>query len=751
MKTDYIGKPTTRVDGPLKVTGQAKYAAEHTADGLVYGYVVSSTIASGTIKHINAEAALALPGVLQVFTHENVSGFAWFDKSYKDDDAVDGSPFRPLHDAKIRYSMQPIALVVAETFELARYAASIITVDYKTDEHKTSLEENLSKSIEAPKGKMGFKPPVSRGDAEKAFKAAPVKISAEYIHSAEHHNPMEIFATTVMMEPDGKLTIYDKTQGVTNSLNYVTKVFGLSDKEVRVVSPYMGGGFGSGLRPQYQLFLAVMASLQLKRSVRVSLTRQQMFSFGHRPATVQTISLAADADGTLQSVMHKAYGETSQFENYTEIVVNWSGLLYQCENVKTEYDLVKLNSYTPLDMRAPGAATGIPVLESAMDELAYALKMDPLALRLKNYAEKDQNDKKPFSSKALRSCYEEGAAKFGWDKRSIEPRSMREGNTLIGWGMATGAWDSGQMKAAAKAVLTADGKLTVGSGTSDIGTGTYTIMTQIAAETLGLPLHDVTFKLGDTSLPEAPLQGGSWTATSVGTAVQAVCATIKEKVFKLAKKLDKSPFKSADLDEVTFDDGKIFLKTDSSKTISIADVMKQSGEVSIEEENSTAPNMLHMLEYSFNTHSAVFVEVKVDEDLGTVVVSRVVSAIAGGRIINPKTARSQILGAVVWGISAALEEESVMDNNFGRFMNHNLSEYHVAVNKDINDIEVIFVEEKDDIINSLGAKGLGEIGIVGVAGAITNAVFHATGKRVRQLPITLDKVLGLEKKVELEF
>ena len=751
MKTDYIGKPVDRVDGPLKVTGKAKYAAEFGADGLTYGYVVSSNIASGKIKSINSMPALELKGVLQVFTHENVPTLAWFDKSYKDDDAVDGSPFRPLHSAKITHSMQPVALVVADTFELARYAASLVEITYDEDAHTTNLEQNLSKSFKAPTQKTGYKPPVSRGNAAEAFAKAPVKIESTYIHSAEHHNPMEIFATTAIVEPDGKLTIYDKTQGVTNCLNYVTKIFGLSAKEVRVMSPFMGGGFGSGLRPQYQLFLAVLAAQELKRSVRVSLTRQQMFSFGHRPANVQQLALSADQDGTLQSITHKAYGETSSFENYTEAVVNWAGLLYQCENVNVDYQLVKLNTYTPMDMRAPGSASGMHAIESAMDELAYKLKMDPLELRLKNYAERDQNDKKPFSSKALRACYQEGAAKFGWDKRSMEPRSMREGNTLIGWGMATGVWDALQMKAAAKAVLTADGKLIVGSGTSDIGTGTYTIMTQIAAQTLGLPLEDVTFKLGDTLLSEAPLQGGSWTAASVGSAVLAACEAIKEKVFKLAQKLKNSPFTDADLQQVSFDGGRITHKLDASKAIEIVTVMKQSGEVSIEEEATNIPNLLHMLEYSFNTHSAVFVEVKVDEDLGTVIVSRVVSAIAGGKVLNPKTARSQILGAVVWGISMALEEESVIDNNFGRFMNHNLAEYHVAVNKDINDIEVIFVEEKDDVINPLGIKGLGEIGIVGVAGAVANAVFHATGKRVRQLPITLDKVLGLEKEVELNF
>lgn len=751
MKTNYIGKPTTRVDGPLKVTGTAKYAAEHAADGLTYGYVVSSAIANGTIKKMDVKEALNLKGVIQVFTHENVPTLAWFDKSYKDEDSVSGSPFRPLHEAKIRYSMQPIALVVADTFELARYAASLIKVEYEVDDHTTDLEANLSESFEAPKGKTGYQPPVSRGDAKEAFEKAPVKIETEYIHAAEHHNPMEIFATTVMTENDGKLIVYDKTQGVSNVITYITKVFGLSEKDVRVLSPFMGGGFGSGLRPQYQVFLAVLAALELKRSVRVSLTRQQMFSFGHRPASVQKLALSASEDGTLQSIEHYAYGETSMFENYTENVVNWSGILYQCENVKTDYQLVKLNTYTPLDMRAPGATTGVQAFESAIDELAYALKMDPLQLRLKNYAEKDQNSKKPFSSKALRECYEQGAAKFGWDKRSIEPRSMREGNNLIGWGMATGVWEASQMKATANAVLTSDGKLLVGSGTSDIGTGTYTIMTQIAAETLGLPISDVTFRLGDTTLPEAPLEGGSWTAASVGTAVQSVCKTIKEKVFKLAKKVEDSPVSSADLDEVTFDEGKIYLNSDSSKSITIADVMKKSGKVSIEDEATTLPNPIHMLEYTSNTHSAVFVEVKVDEDLGTVIVSRVVSAIAGGRILNPKTAGSQILGAIVWGISMALEEESVIDNQYGRFMNHNLAEYHVAVNKDINDIEVIFVDEKDDKINPLGIKGLGEIGIVGVAAAISNAIFHATGRRVKSLPMTMDKVLGLTEEPELKF
>ncbi len=745
MKSNYIGKPTSRVDGPLKVTGQAKYAAEFAADGLVYGVVVSGGIAKGSIKNIDVKEALSLKGVLKVFTHENVSGLPWFDKNYKDQDSPSGSPFRSFQNNKIMFSMQPIALVVAETFELARYAASLVKVEYKEDKHETVLMDHLDKAKKAPKGKVGFEEPKSRGNADDAFKAAEFKVEGEYLHSAEHHNPLEMHATTVVWEDGNKLTVYDKTQGVFNCQQYITKVFGLSTDNVRVLSPFVGGAFGSGLRPQYQVFMAVLASLELKRAVRVSLTRQQMFSFGHRPSSVQRLALSASTDGTLQSVKHEAFGETSRFEDYTEIIVNWSGTMYKCENVELKYDLVKLDVFSPMDMRAPGAVTGNHPFESAIDELAYAVKMDPLAFRLRNYVEEDQMGGKPYSSKELKACYTQGAAKFGWDKRSIEPRSMRNGNQLIGWGMGTAAWDAQQMLGNAKAVLSADGKLFVSSGASDIGTGTYTIMTQIAAETLGLAIEDVTFKLGDTNMPEAPLQGGSWTAASVGSAVKAVCEAVKAQVLKLAKKSKKTPVSGESADDLIIDDGYVLLKKDPSSKISISELMKQAEVGSIEEKAMSGPNPINKLKYTFNTHAAVFAEVKVDEELGTVIVSRVVCAVAAGKIINPKTAGSQIKGAVVWGISKALEEESMMDKNLGRFMNHDLSEYHIPVNKDINDIEVIFVEEHDDKVNPLGVKGVGEIGIVAVAGAIANAVFHATGHRVRNLPITMDKVLGLSE------
>jgi xanthine dehydrogenase YagR molybdenum-binding subunit len=740
MAENYIGKATSRVDGFAKVTGEASYAGEYHTEGMTYGVVVSGAIALGKITGIDTSAALGLKGVLQVFTHENRPSLPWFDRSYQDEDQPPGSPFRPLYDNKIQFNMQPVALVVAETFELANYAASLIRITYSQKEHDTDFKEHLSTAFTPKKGKSGWKPPVSRGHADRALKNAHVRIDAEYYHPAEYHNPMEMHASTVVYEDSGKLTVYDKTQGVQNSQQYISKIFDLSAEEARVISPYVGGAFGSGLRPQYQLFLAVMAALELKRSIRVTLSRQQMFSFGHRPETLQRISLGASSSGTLEAVLHEAVSETSKYETYTENVVNWSGMLYQCANTALSYKLVPLDRYTPLDMRAPGGATGIFAFEAAIDELAYAAGMDPLEFRLKNYAEREQNEDLPFSSKELRECYRQGAERFGWDKREKLHTQSPRGNDLLGWGVATGAWEAQQQQSMAKAVLSADGKLTVSSATADIGTGTYTIMSQIAAEVLGIPIDDVTFKLGDSTLPKAPLEGGSWTASSVGPAVKAVCEALQEQLYAIGRKMDGSFLKKVSLDQLSFSEGYIRLAEDPAQQISITDVIKSGKETSLVAEVTTAPDPKSK-KYAMYTHSAAFVEVAVDKDLGTVRVTRVVVAVAGGKIINPETARSQILGGVVWGIGMALEEESVMDKQYGRFINHDLAEYHVPVNADIQDIDVIFVDEEDTIVNPLGVKGLGEIGIVGVPAAICNAVFHATGKRVRDLPITLDKLL----------
>ncbi len=742
--TKPIGQPVSRVDGRAKVTGEAKYAAEFNVPDLTYGVVVSSSITKGKITHIDASEALALSGVLQVFTHDNRPKTAWFDMNYKDLDSPPGSPFRPLHDATVKYNGQPIALVVAETFELARYASSLVRVEYEESEHDTDIQKHEDEARKPAFGVASLlkpPPPKPRGHFKQAFAAAPTQLSAEYVHGIEHHNPMELFATTVDYGKDGKLTIYDKTQGAPNSQLYVSQVFGIPFSDVRVISPYVGGAFGSGLRPQYQLFLAVLAARELKRSVRVSLTRQQMWSFGYRPATIQNVDLGAQPDGSLDAMHHKAIAETSQFEDYIETVVNWSGSLYNCENVTLEYKVVPLDRYTPLDMRAPGGVTGVTAIECAMDELSYKLGIDPLALRLKNYTETDPNEKRPFSSKQLRECYRQAAEKFGWAERNPEPRSMRKDHNLIGWGMATGVWDANQLPARAEAVLTVNGKLRVSSATADIGTGTYTIMTQIAAETLGFPIEDVVFRLGDTEMPLAPFQGGSLTAGTIGSAVKLACEELGRKLLKLAKKMPDSPLAKASLDDVIFIDKQIRLKRDPSITVSLLDVVEQNGGRAVSETVTSLTNTLKQARYTRYAHSAAFVEVMVDEDLGTVKVTRAITAVAAGRILNPKTARSQIIGGMVWGISKALEEESVMDHRYGRFMNNSLAEYHVPVCADIHDMDVIFVEEYDDVVNPLGIKGVGEIGIVGMPAAIANAIFHATGKRVREMPIQLDKLL----------
>ncbi len=729
----HIGKPLDRVDGPLKVTGQAKYAGEFAVPDLVYGVAVNSTVATGRILALHVEAAKAVPGVLDVLSHLNRPRMAAYDESYTDMDAADGAPFRPLFDDRVLYSGQPVALVVADTFEAARYAASLVTVDYQQAPHQTDMHRQPSHPALAEL-------PAPRGDADGAFAAAPVKVEATYTSPVEHHNPMEPHASTVVYQPDGGLTIYDKTQSAVNTLEFVSHVFGLADGEARVLSPFVGGAFGSGLRPQYQVVLAVMAALHLKRSVRVTLTRQQMFTFGHRPQTVQRLKLGADARGRLQAVVHEVLGETSRFEDFTEHVAEWSGALYRCDNVRLDYRLAPVDLYTPLDMRAPGAVLGVYALECALDELALAAGVDPVQLRIDNFSPVNQNLGKPYSSKQLLACYEQGAERFGWSRRDPRPRAMREGHRLIGWGMASGVWEAMLMPASAKATLAIDGTLTVASATADIGTGTYTVMTQIAADTLGLPMDRVTFKLGDTSLPKAPLEGGSFTVSSVGTAVLQACQALIGELLETARKLEDSPFADATLEDVECVGGGLRLKARPERGLPFTDILRQSGSPSLEARVDATPEAGRD-QYATGSHSAVFVEVKVDEALGTVEVSRVVSAIAAGRVVNPKTAENQILGGVVWGIGMALQEETQLDHRLGRFMNHNLAEYHIPVQADIHDIQVIFVEEQDRIVNPLGSKGVGEIGIVGVAAAIANAIHHATGKRIRDLPITLDKLL----------
>jgi xanthine dehydrogenase YagR molybdenum-binding subunit len=740
MSTSYIGQPTTRVDGRAKVTGAAKFAAEHYAHGLAHGVVITSAVARGTIVSIDASVALTIPGVLQVFTHENAPRFARADSDWVEEVVPPGTRFRPLESADIKFSAQPIALAVAETFELARYAASLVRVDYDRAPHATDLIAALDQAYVPRRWELLPQVPGHRGDARRAIATAATRIEAEYRIPIEHHNPMELFGVTAVREADGKLTVYDKTQGVQNVQGYLCSEFGYAEADLRVLAPFVGGAFGLGLRPQYHAWLAVMAAHELKRSVRVSLSRQQMFGLGYRPDTWQRVVLGASADGQLEGLIHEAAGNTSRFEDYTEKTLLSSGCLYRCDNAAFDYKVVALDLATPIDMRAPGCASGVYALECAMDELAADLHIDPLELRLRNYAESDQDAMVPFSSKQLRECYRQGAERFGWARRSPQPRSMRTGNALVGLGMATGHYDAVAVPASARCVLTVDGRLTVSSATADIGTGTYTIMTQIAAESAGVPIDHVTFELGDSSLPRAPVEGDSFTAASVGSAVKAACEKTRDQLVALAKRMNVSFLADAASDDLICANGSICLKSDPTRSVTMVEILRQAKLGAVRGEAFVTPPETRR-QYSCFLHSAVFAEVHVDEDLGTIQVMRVVNAVAAGRILNPITARSQILGGVVWGLGMALEEESVIDQELGRIMNHSFGEYHVPVNADIHDIEVIFVHEDDDVVSTLGAKGVGEIGVVGVAAAIANAVCHATGKRIRELPITLDKLL----------
>ncbi len=734
----YIGTPTSRVDGRAKVTGAAKYAGEFNVPGLAYGSLVTSTIAKGRIRRVDTSEALRVAGVIEVLTHENRPPMADNDKAHKDDVAPDGSPFRPLYDATILFNGQPVALVLAEEWEIARFAATLVRVEYEKQAHATDLHPQRDKAVALGLDTFALMPSKPRGEAEKAIAAAAIRHEAEYFSPIEHHNPMEPYASTVVWEGGGRLTVYDKTQGVQNVQRYLCGVFNMESEDVRVMSPFTGGAFGSGLRPQYNVALAVLAARALRRSTRLVLTRQQMYSLGYRAATIQHIALGAKADGTLDGITHEAIAMTSQFEDYARKDTIWSGALYKSAAAKYTHRLAKLDVATPCDMRAPGAATGVYGLECAMDELAVALKLDPLELRRRTYSDREQNGDVPYSSKQLLECYRQGAEGFGWSKRKAEPRSMRDGGDLVGWGMATGIWEALEVPMAVRIVLTANGHAEISCATSDIGTGTYTIMAQVAADMLGLPLENVSVKLGDSTLPNSPVEGGSWTAASVASAIGVASEAVRKELLRLAKEMPSSPLAGARLEDVTLADGTIASKRDPSRAVSIAEAMRNGAVDRIEEEKTYSPPQDD--KHARNVHSAVFAEVKVDEQLGVIRVTRVVSAVAAGRILNTKTARSQIMGSVVWGIGMALHEETVFDHKFGRIMNADIAEYHVPVNADVHDIDVIFVDEPDDKINPLGIKGVGEIGIIGVAAAIANAIYHATGKRVRDLPITLDKL-----------
>jgi xanthine dehydrogenase YagR molybdenum-binding subunit len=551
---------------------------------------------------------------------------------------------------------------------------------------------------------------------------------------------MEPHATTAEWDGD-TLTLYDSTQGISGCANTVSKTLGIDVAKVHVICPFVGGGFGSKGSVWSHVILAALAAKMTGRPVQLALQRTQMFGMvGHRPRTEQRIRMTAQADGRLVSVQHDVVSTTSTFEDWTESSAVVTRMLYDAPNVSTTHRLVRLNTGTPTFTRAPGEASGSFALETAMDEMAYALNVDPLALRLRNYAERDPQDGKPFSSKSLRDCYAVASQRFGWNKRSMAPRAMQDGDQLIGWGMATATYPANRSPASAFARINPDGTAIVGSGTQDLGTGTYTIMTQIAADALGFPMQNVRFVLGDSVLPAAPVSGGSQSAASVSPAVQAAALAARERLIELALGDSASPVHGAAAEDVTVRDAWVMLKSDPSRRDPAAAILARHGGQPIEATLQVRPSD-DAKNFSKHSFGAVFVEVHVDDTLGVIRVARVVAAYDVGTLLNEKTAHSQLMGGIVWGIGQALTEEGLLDPRYGRIANNNLAEYHVPVNADIGTIDISVMDTTDLRLNPLGARGIGEIGITGVAAAVGNAVYHATGTRVRALPITLDKLL----------
>ncbi len=723
--TDEIKNAPNRVDGIAKVTGKAKYIAEFKFANLAYGFFVQSTIAKGKIRVIDTAEAEKQLGVVKIFTHLNspkdLKGF-----ETDEDFGEKSTPFTPLRSGTILFSGQPIAVVVAETIEQARYAASLVKVTYDKQTPSTDLSKVLDKAF-------GRTRP-NRGNPTEAFAKSDAKIEAEYTIPIEHHNAMEPHASIASWE-NGKLTIYDKTQGVQGVRNFLAGIFKIPKEDVTVLSPFVGGAFGAALRPTPNTFLSAMVAREIKRPVKLVYTRRQLATaHGYRPYSIQNIKIGAEKSGKLTSIIHSAVTNTSSHEDFNEDLVGVSRSLYACPNVQTDGKIAKTDMQTPLWMRAPGTVSGMFALESALDELSYKLKIDPLELRLINYAETDPDNGKPFSSKELKKCYTEAAKKFGWENRKPEVRSTREGNWLVGSGMATGTWGAFLAPSSARVTLKADGTALIESGTTDIGPGTYTTISIIAAKTLGLPIEKVKFVLGDSNLPSAPSQGGSLTTASVGTAVQECSQILLKKLFGLLKSFDSIKF-----EDVGVENGRFVGKF---KHLSFVDILKSNNLESLSETHTSKPDYGERGKYSTASHGAQFVEVKVDEELGIIKVTRVVELTAAGKIINPKGAHSQEIGGVVWGIGMALHEETLVDHRYGRIMNPNLAGYHVPVNADVLDLDTGFVEEEDKIVNPLGVKGLGELGMVGIPAAIANAVYHATGKRMRNLPMTVDKLLA---------
>jgi len=735
-----IGQPLDRVDGRLKVTGKATYTADHNIPNLVHAVLATSAIAKGRTVSIDTRAAERVPGVMAVFTHKDKDKL----KLAKDPTKVEPSSpadraIQLLQDDRIFYSNQPIAVAVAETFEAALEAAALVRAQYAEQSPSIRLDQGLPKAyIPKKAGGAGDPGKSSRGNFDSEFAHAALRMEEIYTTPFQTHSPLEPHATTAVWDGPDRLTLYDTSQGIFGDRKRVSELLGLKLENVRVVSLFLGGGFGSKGPCWSHTMICALAARQVNRPVKLVVRRPQMFGpVGCRSATHQTISIGAQPDGKLSALKNETVTHTSTFDEFTETATLPTRMLYSVANNTTVQNLIRSDIGTPSYTRAPGEAPGTYALEVAMDELAVKLKMDPLALRLKNYADHDEDKNLPWSAKSLRECYAKGAERFGWSNRHPEPRSMRDGHTLIGWGMATAVYPARRSPASARARLNPDGSLLVEAGTQDVGGGTYTIMTQIAADALAVPVSTVTFRLGDTRYPETPVSGGSQTAATAGAAVEGAAHALRQKIFDLTMSDPQFSGSGAKPEDLLLENGGISIRGNRQ---TIQSLMTRTGQSYIEASDSTKENE-DAKKFAMYSFGAQFAEVRVDADLGQIQVSRMVGAFGAGTILNAKTARSQFIGGMIWGISFALLEHTAYDERLARIVNNNLAEYHVPTYADVSVIDVLWMEEDDRHVSPMGAKGIGEIGITGSAAAIANAIYHATGKRVRDLPITPDKLL----------
>jgi xanthine dehydrogenase YagR molybdenum-binding subunit len=708
-----VGDPLVRADGVLKVTGQARYAVDVALEGMAHAVLVRSTVTRGRITGIHTAEAEAAPGVIAVLTHRNAPRLPYDEPQAgrrRGPVPQVGRTLRMLQDDAVLFNGQPVAIVVAERWEQARHAASLVGPEYAPEPHVTRLEDGLAGARE-PADPVR-RAPGPRGEPEAALAAAEVRVDETYSTPLEHHNPMGLIATVASWDGP-RLTVHDTTQWVDGVRDHLAWVFGLDPAGIRVTCPLTGGAFGATLRPWPHVVAAALAARAVGRPVRLVLSRSDMYtSNGHRPETRHRLRLGATRQGDLRAVLHDAVSSTSRYEEFAEGDVRLSRLLYACPNAATMYRLVPLDLGSSTFMRAPGEATGSFALESAMDELAHALGLDPLELRLRNFAEADPDTGRPWSSNALRDCYRLGAERIGWARRRPEPGSVRDGRLLVGLGVAAGAYPAVRGPAAARVRLLADGAAVVQTAATDIGTGTYTALAQVAAGALGISAARVRVDLGDSALPAAPPQGGSQLIASAGSAVLDACRAAMARVRALEP--DDAPF---------------------------PEVLERHGLSQLEAEGEYRPGG-EVRRFSSHAFGARFAEVRVDLDTGEVRVARFVTTQAAGTILNPRLARSQVLGGTVMGLGMALMERTVVDHRLGRMVNQNAAEYLMPVLADVPDVEVVLVDEEDAHVDPIGVKGIGEVGTVGVAAAVANAVFNATGARVRDLPITPDRLLA---------